>query len=100
MYSLQGGFKDMKEKKAYVFFNCDGEKSEKTMNVFYNNTFYSDTKKARKELAAKVEEELQAGRIQIAEENLAKVNAAIMEGNPESASDFITYGSIAAFTLV
>ena len=42
----------MKEKKAFVFFNCDEEKSQTSMNVFYNSTFYSETKKARKELLA------------------------------------------------
>jgi len=90
----------MKEKKVYVFFNCDEEKSQTSMNIFYNSTVYGDTKKARKELAAKVEEELKEGRIQIAEENLAKVNAAIMEGDPSSIKDLITYGTIEAFTLV
>ena len=90
----------MKEKKAFVFFNCDEEKSQTSMNVFYNSTFYSETKKARKELLAKVEDELKEGRIQIAEENKAKVEASIMEGNPADASKFITYGSIEAFTIV
>ena len=90
----------MKEKKAFVFFNCDEEKSQTSMNVFYNSTFYSETKKARKELLAKVEEELKEGRIQIAEENKAKVFAAITDGEPDSIKDLITYGSIEAFTLV
>ena len=90
----------MKEKKAFVFFNCDEEKSQTSMNVFYNSTFYSETKKARKELLTKVEEELKEGRIQIAEENKAKVFAAITDGEPDSIKDFITYGSIEAFTLV
>ena len=90
----------MKEKKAFVFFNCDEEKSQTSMNVFYNSTFYSETKKARKELLAKVDEELKEGRIQIAEENKAKVDAAIMEGEPENASQYITYGTITAFTIV
>jgi hypothetical protein len=90
----------MKEKKAFVFFNCDEEKSQTSMNVFYNSTFYSETKKARKELLTKVEEELKEGRIQIAEENKAKVEASIMEGNPADAGKFITYGSIEAFTIV
>ena len=99
-FCFKGDYYDMKEKKVYVFFNCDEEKSQTSMNVFYNSTFYGETKKARKELAAKVEEELKEGRIQIAEENLAKVNAAIMEGDPSSIKDLITYGTIEAFTLV
>lgn len=90
----------MKEKKAFVFFNCDEEKSQTSMNIFYNSTLYGETKKARKELLAKVDEELKEGRIQIAEENKAKVDAAIMEGNPADASQYITYGSIEAFTII
>ena len=90
----------MKEKKVYVFFNCDEEKSQQSMNIFYNSTVYGDTKKARKELLAKLEEELKEGRIQIAKENMAKVSAAILEGNPDGIKDFITYGSIEAFDIV
>ena len=90
----------MKEKKVYVFFNCDEEKSQQSMNIFYNSTVYGDTKKARKELLAKLEEELKEGRIQIAKENMAKVSAAVLEGNPADIKDFITYGSIEAFDIV
>ncbi len=90
----------MKEKKAFVFFNCDEEKSQTSMNIFYNSTIYSETKKARKELLAKVNEELKEGRIQVAAENKAKVDAAITEGNPADASQYITYGSIEAFTII
>ena len=43
---------------------------------------------------------MKEGRIQVAEENMAKVSAAIMEGDPSNAKDFITYGSIEAFTQV
>ena len=55
------------EKKVYVFFNCDEEKTEKSMNIFYNKTIYNDTKKARKELLAKVEDEVAAGRVHVAD---------------------------------
>lgn len=89
----------MKEKHVFVFFNCDEEKSETSMNVFYNNTFYGETKKARKELFAKIKSELEAGKIQIAEENLAKVDAEVNAGDPTAASQYITYGTIKSFVL-
>jgi hypothetical protein len=34
-------------KKAYIFFNCDGEKTQESMNVFYNHVVYHDTVGAR-----------------------------------------------------
>lgn len=89
----------MKEKHVYVFFNCDEEKNQSTMNVFYNNTFYGETKKAKKELFAKIKSELEAGKIQIAEENLAKVEAIVTAGEPTEASQYITYGTIESFVL-
>ena len=53
----------MKEKNAFIFFNCDEEKSQKSMNVFYNKEIFRDLKVSRKALFAKIEEELAAGRI-------------------------------------
>ena len=38
----------MKEKNAYIFFNCDEEKSQKSMNLFYNKEIYRDLKLARR----------------------------------------------------
>ena len=90
----------MKEKKAYIFFNCDEGKDPKTMNVMYNNTVFGDTKKARKELLAKVEEEIAADRVHADEAALETVRKEIIEGDPAKASDSLQFGAIVAFNIV
>ena len=82
---------------AFIFFNCDANKSEASMNVFYNRAVYKDTKTSRKNLWKKVKEEYGAERIQIAAENLQAVELAIIEGDPVEASNFIQFGAIRAF---
>ena len=88
------------EKKAYVFFNCDEEKSQTSMNIFYNQTIYNATKKARKELLAKVEEEVAAGRVNVAEGKMDTVSKEILDGEPTKASKFLQFGAIESFTIV
>lgn len=88
------------EKKVYVFFNCDAEKTQKSMNIFYNKTIYNATKKARKELLAKVEEEVAAGRVNIAEGKNESVSKAILEGDPTKASRYLQYGTIKSFNII
>lgn len=80
--------------KVFVFFNCDADKNEASMNIFYNHAVYKDTKASRKNLWKKVNEEYGAERIQIASENLQAVQLAITEGNPVEASNFIQFGAI------
>lgn len=82
--------------KVFVFFNCDADKSEASMNIFYNSAVYKDTKTSRKKLWKKVQEEYGAERIEIAYDNLPKVELAITEGDPVSAGDFIKFGAIRA----
>ena len=86
-----------KSGKVFIFFNCDGDKSEASMNIFYNHAVYKDTKTSRKNLWKKVKEEYGAERVQIAAENLQAVELAITEGDPVSASDFIQFGAIRSF---
>jgi hypothetical protein len=88
------------EKKAYVFFNCDDEKSQKSMNIFYNQTIYNATKKARKELLAKVEEEVAAGRVNVAEGKMDTVSKEILDGEPTKASNYLQFGAIESFAIV
>ena len=88
------------EKKVYVFFNCDEEKTEKSMNIFYNKTIYNDTKKARKELWAKVEKEAAAGRVNIAEGKEDSVSKSILEGDPTRADKYLQYATIKAFNFI
>jgi len=83
--------------KVFIFFNCDADKSEASMNIFYNRTVYRDTKASRKSLWTKVREEYGAEKIQIAAENLPDVEVAITEGDPVEASKFIQFGAIRAF---
>ncbi|MBE8955161.1 MAG: hypothetical protein SR2Q5_05800 [Quinella sp. 2Q5] len=82
--------------KVFVFFNCDADKSEASMNIFYNNAVYKDNKTSRKNLWKKVKEEYGAERIQIAAENIPTIEFAIIEGDPVSASEFIQFGAIRA----
>ena len=82
--------------KVFVFFNCDADKSEASMNIFYNSAVYKDTKTSRKNLWKKVQEECGAERIQIADENLPNVEFAITEGAPVSAGEYMQFGAIRA----
>ena len=83
-----------KSSKVFIFFNCDADKNEASMNIFYNHAVYKDTKTSRKNLWKKVKEEYGAERIQIAAENLKAVELAITEGDPCAASDFIQFGAV------
>ena len=83
-----------KSGKAFIFFNCDADKSEASMNIFYNHAVYKDTKTSRKNLWKKIKEEYGAERIQIDADNLKAVETAITEGDPVTASDFIHFGAI------
>ena len=85
-----------KSSKVFVFFNCDADKSEASMNIFYNRTVYKDTKTSRKNLWKKIREEYGAERIQIAAENLPAVESAILEGDPVEAGNFMQFGAICA----
>lgn len=83
--------------KAFVFFNCDANKSQASMNIFYNHEVFKDSKASRKNLWKRVWEEYGAERIKIASENLRTVELAITEGDPVEASKYITFGAIHAF---
>ena len=83
-----------KKAEAYMFFNCDGDKSPKSKNVSYNNVVYRDTKASRKTLWEKVQTEVEAGNVHVAEGKLSAVKVAILEGNPADASQHLQYGDI------
>jgi len=84
-------------KKAFLFFNCDEEKSQTSMNVLYNQDVYKDTIASRKALWKKVEEELEAGRVHIADENVEAAKQAVLKGDPVEAGQFLQFGTILAF---
>ncbi len=83
--------------KVFVFFNCDDNKNESSMNIFYNNKVYRDTRTSRKKLWQKIKSEIEDERIRISEENLPKAEKAILNGDPVMASDFIQFGAIKSF---
>ncbi len=83
-------------KKVYVFFNCDEEKSRASMNIFYNNEVFKDTKVSRKSLWEKVLAEMEAGRLQIEQANVQKAQEAVLNGDPCEASQYLRYGKIDA----
>lgn len=82
---------------VFVFFNCDENKSEGSMNIFYNRAVYKDNKTSRKALLKKVKEEAIEKRIQISQENFQTIESLITEGDPTEASRYIQFGAIKAF---
>ena len=80
-------------KKAYIFFNCDEEKSEKSMNVFYNHAVYKDTVASRKALWKKVESEIEAGKVSLAADQAAEVYTCVqfLRGRIVPCMDYETY---------
>ena len=83
--------------KAFIFFNCDADKSQASMNIFYNREIFKDNKASRKNLWKRVWEEYGAERIHIAAKDLNTVKHAIIEGDPLEASNYILFGAIRAF---
>ena len=84
-------------KKAFVFFNCDGEKTPGSMNIAYNNDVYQDTKKARKELWDKILSE--KNNVQLNDANLAAAEKAVLEGDPIQASQYLPFGVIVGVNI-
>ncbi len=83
-----------KKAEAYLFFNCDEAKSEGSKHISYNNAVYRDMKSSRKALWDKIQEEIEAGRVKIDEANLDAARAAVLEGNPTDAGQYLQYGDI------
>ena len=83
-------------KPAFVFFNCDDNKSESSMNIFWDNnrTVYRDLKGARKILWEKVQNELDAGRIRIDAANIDAVKELVLDGDPTEAGKYMQNGAI------
>ena len=81
-------------KKAFVFFNCDGEKSQASKNIFYNNEIYRDVNAARKALWDKVKEEAEKGTISVINDEFTKVRHEILEGSPVEAGKYLQFATI------
>lgn len=80
------------KKYVYIFFNCNDNKDAHSMNARYNNEVFADTVSGRKALLAKVEAEVAAGRINIADKDAVEQD--ILKGNPTDASSKIQFGDI------
>lgn len=87
-------------KKAFIFFNCDADKSVQSMNVFYNHVIYHDTAVARKALWKQIEDEIAAGKVNIAGEHVEAARASVLTGDPTEASQYLVYGAVQAFDFV
>ena len=90
----EGEAADSSKKFVYVFFNCDEQKSQESMNIFYNHAAYKATAAARKALWAKLNDEEAQGRIQFVDKDAAA--KAVLEGAPQEASQFLRFGTIEA----
>lgn len=86
-----------KNSRAFVFFNCDENKSESSMNIFYNHTIFKDMKTSRKFLLKKIKDEAVKKHIKIESEHFPTVEKLILEGDPTKASQYIQFGTIKAF---
>ena len=80
------------KKYVYIFFNCNDNKDAHSMNARYNNEVFADTTSGRKALLAKVEAEVVAGRVNIADKDAVEHD--ILKGDPTEASSKIQYGDI------
>ncbi|MBQ9480456.1 MAG: hypothetical protein IJ668_04430 [Selenomonadaceae bacterium] len=83
-------------KKAFVFFNCDENKSEQSMNIFYNRAVYRDLTTTRRLLWKKIRDELDSGRIFIEEDDIPTVRKMVLEDDPTDAGSLIKFGAIKA----
>ncbi len=68
------------KKYVYIFFNCNDNKDAHSMNARYNNEVFADTVAGRKALLAKVETEMAAGRVNIADKDAVAQD--ILKGAP------------------
>ena len=93
-------FKKVRTVKVYIFFNCDEKKSAGSMNIFYSNAVFHTSRTSRRKLLDRVEIERAAGRVKIAEEDIAKVESLILDGDATEASKFIQYGAIMIFDCI
>ena len=86
-------FANRKYRGCWMFFNCDAWNSTQSMNPSYNDTVYRN-RDGRRALWRKVLKEREDGNIEISDVNMPIVHDIILEGEPEEASNYLTYGCI------
>ena len=82
---------------AYIFFNCDTEKTPSSMNIRFNDEAYSDTPYGRRALLKKIETEIATTSIRVSNMDTAK--EAILNGDPTKANELMEYGCIELLTM-
>lgn len=80
--------------RVHIFFNCDENKSEQSINICYNDKAYGDTPAGRAKLLDRVLEEETKKSIFINSDDLQKVKEIITNGAPVDASQYLKYGCI------
>ena len=86
-------------KKAFIFLNCDEEKSPGSMNVSYNNEVFCDAKVGRKALWKKVQQEAKEKRIFVEDGHDALIKESVLNGDPTEATSDLKYGAIVEVEL-
>ena len=67
------------------------------MNIFYNREIFRDTQVGRKALWKKVSTEIEANHVNASDEDRSAARAAILEGNPVDASQYLQFATIEEF---
>lgn len=85
--------------RAFMFFNCDENRSDASMNVSYNNAVYRDTRDSRRDLWYKVRDEIDNGNVVIDEFDRTYIRDVILHTDPLYANDKIKYGNIVCLEI-
>lgn len=86
--------KHFDQNKAFIFFNCDENKSRESMNIFYNNKVYRNVRDSRNELWNDIKKQSDDGKIFIDPKDMFFVRKEILEGDPELVTAHIKYGAV------
>ena len=85
-------------KTAYIFFNCDQDRSNNSMYIRHNTNVFRDVRDARRELWKEVKNQVQEGNVYVEENNVPVIREAILKGNPTLANSYMLYGYIQEVT--
>lgn len=85
----------MTKKKAYIFYNCDWEKTTASMNPLYNTEVFSSTKAGRKALVRKLQGEVKKGSVKLIDGiSMDTVERIILDDNPEKVTASLVFGAV------
>lgn len=90
----------MAKKKAYMFYNCDLEKTTASMNPLYNTEVFSSTKAGRKALVKKLQSEIKKGSVKLIDGiSMDTVERIILEDNPKEVTASLVFGAVLEVSL-